>query len=71
MKITAYNQHDVGSFSSLGRFRHYQSTRCNEPTSLCNQAKRRISVFSLRAHLMPHPARDDKPLFPNNLASCG
>jgi hypothetical protein len=47
MKITAYNQHDVGSFSSLGRFRHYQSTRCNEPTSLCNQAKRRINALRL------------------------
>src|SRR5206468_7330679 len=41
MKITAYNQHDVGSFSvSLGRF--FAATNvlaAIEPTSLCNQAR--------------------------------
>src|SRR5579862_7592749 len=42
MKITTYNQHDVGSFSSLGLFLANQSTRTCEPTSLCNQAKRGI-----------------------------
>src|SRR5579862_2641874 len=41
MKITTYNQHDVGSFSSLGLFLANQSTRTCEPTSLCNQAQRR------------------------------
>jgi len=40
MKITAYNQHDVGSFSSPWSFRHFQSTRDCEPASLFNQAQR-------------------------------
>src|ERR1700688_376126 len=41
MKITAYNQHDVGSsHEPWSCFIAYQSTR-DGPTSLCNQAKRR------------------------------
>src|SRR5439155_18180555 len=43
MKITAYNQHDVGSFSvSLGRF--FAATNvlaAIEPASLCNQSEAR------------------------------
>src|SRR5881396_365989 len=39
MKITAYNQHDVGSFSvSLWSSRSYLLAAI-EPTSLCNQTK--------------------------------
>jgi len=41
MKITAY----VGSFSEPWSFRHNQSTRCDEPTSLSNQAERRTYAF--------------------------
>src|SRR5438034_4358203 len=41
MKITAYNQHDIGSFSvSLGRFAATNLLAAIEPTSLCNQAPR-------------------------------
>ena len=40
MKITAYNQHDVGSFSvSLGRLAATNLLAAIEPTSLCNQAE--------------------------------
>jgi hypothetical protein len=40
MKITAYNQHDVGSFSeSLGFFAATIVLAAIEPTSLCNQAE--------------------------------
>src|SRR5579862_4021623 len=61
MKITTYNQHDVGSFSSLGLFLANQSTRTCEPTSLCNQAEvcrgRRPSgakdLLSLPVRLVP------------------
>src|SRR5438309_6023571 len=43
MKITAYNQHDVGSFSeSLGFFAATIVLAAIEPTSLCNQAQRGI-----------------------------
>src|SRR5882724_2716261 len=42
MKITAYNQHDVGSFSvSLWSFSQATNVLAAiEPTSLCNQAQR-------------------------------
>src|SRR5207237_2901813 len=41
MKITAYNQHHVGSFSvSIGRFAAAILLAAIEPTSLCNQAPR-------------------------------
>jgi hypothetical protein len=55
MKITAYNQHDVGSFSrALVLFCRNQSTRCDEPTSLCNQPepffRRREGSCANRVH---------------------
>src|SRR5579862_2189454 len=46
MKITTYNQHDVGSFSSLGLFLANQSTRTCEPTSLCNQGAQRRGTLA-------------------------
>src|ERR1700688_3060035 len=56
MKITAYNQHDVGSsHEPWSCFIAYQSTR-DGPTSLCNQAKRRTPCT-----LVPSPASQGIP----------
>src|SRR5437660_10381457 len=50
MKITAYNQHDVGSFSvSLGRFAATNLLAAFEPTSLCNQAQRELGRIESHA----------------------
>ena len=39
--IPASNSPKQAAHSSLGRFPRNQSTRCDEPTSLCNQAQRK------------------------------
>src|SRR5207302_9760217 len=50
MKITAYNQHDVGSFSvSLGRFAATNLLAAIEPTSLCHQAQRELGRIESHA----------------------
>src|ERR1700692_3951188 len=55
MKITAYNQHDVGSsHEPWSCFIAYQSTR-DGPTSLCNQA-------SETSFQLCHPERSEGPL---------